>query len=126
MTKANAKTASEKPSASHSKSSDVEEQCKKCDTAISRTKPPVSCSGFCSSTYHASCVGLPPEALKYLKTTGVFWYCGHCADVKNEYEKCVNNIVEDKIKAMIKNVDKLFSEAITEIKKAANDRLNMI
>lgn len=100
--------------------------CKNCDTAISRTKPGVSCTGFCSSTFHCSCVGIPSDVLKYMKTTGLFWYCENCVALKNDYENCIKNIIEDKVNGMIKNIKELFVQAKTEIVNAASDRLNVI
>lgn len=101
--------------------------CGSCDTAIeSRKSPGVSCAGFCSKHYHASCIGIPSAFLKYLKTPGLHWYCEDCNKIKDEYEIVIKNTLEVKINNVLKDVELLFTNAKEEIMKIANEKLSNV
>nr|CAH7715523.1 unnamed protein product [Callosobruchus chinensis] len=89
--------------------------CSQCDTSIGRSKPAISCNGFCEQNYHISCVGISPDTLKVLKVPGFFWYCPICRVQKNKYENFLKDILQDKVENLIKGVYELFSEAHTKL-----------
>lgn len=100
--------------------------CSECDLLIDRRKLGISCAGFCDLQYHATCVGISPDILKFIKTPGLHWFCNKCDKTKNNYETIIKNCVEAKINEVILDVKKLFSDAKNEIMIEAHECLKNI
>lgn len=101
--------------------------CGTCETAIDRRKSPsISCAGSCNKPYHATCVGFPPDSLKFMKTPGLHWYCQHCNKIKDKYESIITNLLEAKINDVLKDVQLIFSDVKHEIMKLAEQKLSDI
>lgn len=97
--------------------------CGDCETTIDRRKPGITCSGFCEKSFHVSCSGISSEALKLIKTPGIFWFCTNCTKFKNDFHSYIKEAFESKINNMIESVENLFTEAKDIIVKTANDKL---
>lgn len=101
--------------------------CGSCELTIDRRKSPgVSCSGFCGNSYHISCCGIPTEVLKYLKTTGFYWFCESCDKIKCNFENIIKTHVESKLQDVVVSVNKLFEDTRDEILKIATDKISQL
>lgn len=104
--------------------------CGKCEIVIDRRKTPaMSCSGFCSKSYHATCTEIPPDVVKHMKTPGIpglYWYCEYCSNKKSDFENVVKITVETKLKDAMNNIEKLFEDTRKEILKIADEKLSNI
>lgn len=102
------------------------ETCYECKTVFSRTKPSISCNGFCRREFHISCVGVPHEILKLLKTPGLCWYCPNCTELKENYKELLKENLEKKVSEIISNVVQTFSEVKTEIVNNVEKKLEKL
>lgn len=101
--------------------------CGQCDSEVDRRKTPyISCAGFCSKTYHISCLGIPPDFLLCLKSPGFCWYCTECSKIKNKYEVYLKNAFDIKIASVIANLQTSFEELKSDILKTATEKFSEI
>ncbi|CAH1999685.1 unnamed protein product [Acanthoscelides obtectus] len=63
-----------------------------------------------SKTRHISCVGIPSDVLKIIRTPGLFWYCPTCSQQKKDFDRVFIKI-DDKVDTLIADVYNIFSEA---------------
>ncbi|CAH1964693.1 unnamed protein product [Acanthoscelides obtectus] len=84
--------------------------CASCHSLVNRSKPGIPCDGFCEQSFHISCVGIPSDVLKVIKTPGLFWYCPTCSQQKKDFDRVFIKI-EDKVDTLIADVYNIFSEA---------------
>lgn len=68
--------------------------CSVCSMSISRQKPGLFCSGSCKSAYHAPCVDIPMELVKFVDIPGFAWYCNDCKNSKNTIKDEVTTKLE--------------------------------
>ncbi|CAH2015914.1 unnamed protein product [Acanthoscelides obtectus] len=84
--------------------------CASCHSLVNRSKPGIPCDGFCEQSFHISCVGIPSDVLKIIKTPGLFWYCPTCSQQKKDFDRVFIKI-DDKVDTLIADVYNIFSEA---------------
>ncbi|CAH1968324.1 unnamed protein product [Acanthoscelides obtectus] len=86
------------------------DKCAECQSLVNRSKPGISCSGFCDQFFHISCMGIPYDVLKVIKTPGLFWFCPSCVNKRTDLD-FVSTRINKKVDALISNIHESFNEA---------------
>lgn len=103
-------------------------RCGLCDSAISRSKQSIICSGFCKAQFHISCIGITAEFYSlFQKIQGLSWKCNACISFNSCFnESHIHNIIEQQCSAIFTEINNKFEILKEELKKNATAKLSEI
>ena len=92
--------------------------CPRCSIAVDETTDSILCKR-CGCSVHQTCTRLPKEALAYMESEGVFWFCQECSKTMKKILKTkVTNEMEFK-QDIRSRLDEI-STAVSEMKAKSN------
>ena len=79
--------------------------CQHCWSTVDETKNSIGCDQ-CGCWVHHTCTKIPTEALPYMSTEGVFWFCNECTQAvkklvrlkttrEMEFKENINNSLQE-------------------------------